>query len=57
VRCSTKPNVFRCAREAVKTTAAAAYYWFSELYNHAPFDRIDDRETDDGSLSIQHGRF
>jgi predicted AlkP superfamily pyrophosphatase or phosphodiesterase len=57
VRCSTKPNVFRCAREAGKTTAAAAYYWFSELYNRAPFDRIDDRETDDGSLSIQHGRF
>jgi predicted AlkP superfamily pyrophosphatase or phosphodiesterase len=54
VRPSTKPNVFRCARDAGKTTAAAAYYWFAELYNRAPFDRIDDRETDDDSLSIQH---
>jgi predicted AlkP superfamily pyrophosphatase or phosphodiesterase len=57
VRCSTKPNVFRYAREAGKTTAAAAYYWFAELYNRAPFDRIDDRETDDDALSIQHGHF
>ena len=57
VRPSTKPNVFRCARDAGKTTAAAAYYWFAELYNRAPFDRIDDRETDDDSLSIQHRRF
>ena len=57
VRSSTKPNIFQSAREAGKTTAAAAYYWFSELYNRVPFDRIDDREIDDDSLSIQHGRF
>jgi predicted AlkP superfamily pyrophosphatase or phosphodiesterase len=57
VRRSIKPNVFQSAIDAGKTTAAAAYYWFSELYNRAPYDRIDDREVDDDSLLIQHGRF
>ena len=57
VRRSIKPNVFQSAIDAGKTTAAAAYYWFSELYNRAPYDRIDDREVDDNTLLIQHGRF
>jgi predicted AlkP superfamily pyrophosphatase or phosphodiesterase len=57
VRRSTKPNVFQAAIDAGKTTAAAAYYWFSELYNRAPYDRVDDREVDDDKLLIQHGRF
>ena len=57
VRRSTKPNVFQSAIKAGKTTAAAAFYWFSELYIRVPYDRIDDREVDDASLSIQHGRF
>ncbi len=57
VRRSTQPNIFQSAVEAGKITAAAAYYWFSELYNRAPFDRIDDREVDDPALLIQHGRF
>jgi len=57
VRPSVKPNIFRSAREAGKSTAAAAYSWFSELYNRTPFDRIEDREVDDDSLNIQHGRF
>jgi len=57
VRRSTKPNIFQAAVEAGKTTAAAAYYWFSELYNRAPYDPLDDREVDDESLLIQHGRF
>lgn len=57
VRRSTQPNIFQAAVDAGKTTAAAAYYWFSELYNRAPYDRIDDREVDDNSLLIQHGRF
>jgi hypothetical protein len=54
---STQPNVFQSAVEAAKTTAAAAYYWFSELYNRAPYNPIDDREIDDPALLIQHGRF
>ena len=57
VRRSTRPNVFQSAVRAGKTTAAAAYWWFSELYNRAPFDKIIDREVDDDSLLIQHGRF
>ncbi|MEW5942143.1 MAG: alkaline phosphatase family protein, partial [Chloroflexota bacterium] len=57
VRLSTQPNLFRLARDAGRATAAAAYYWFSELYNRAPYDPINDRETDDASLPIQHGRF
>ena len=57
VRGSTKPNVFHSAPAAGKKTAAAAYCWFSELYNHAPFDAIEDREVNDEALPIQHGRF
>jgi len=57
VRLSTKPNIFQLVKGAGKKTAAAAYYWYSELYNRAPYDRIDDKETDDESLTIQHGRF
>jgi predicted AlkP superfamily pyrophosphatase or phosphodiesterase len=57
VRLSNKPNVFQLLKSAGMVTAAAAYYWYSELYNRAPYDRIDDKETDDESLNIQHGRF
>lgn len=57
VRRSTMPNIFQAAVEAGKTTAAAAYYWFSELYNRAPYDHLEDREVDDESMLIQHGRF
>jgi bisphosphoglycerate-independent phosphoglycerate mutase (AlkP superfamily) len=51
------PNIFQSVKDAGKVTAAAAYYWFSELYNRVLYDRINDKETDDESLSIQHGRF
>jgi predicted AlkP superfamily pyrophosphatase or phosphodiesterase len=57
VRLSTKPNIFKLGREARKTTAAAAYFWYSELYNRAPYDPIEDCEVDDETLPIQHGRF
>jgi len=57
VRRSIMPNIFKSVFEAGKVTAAVAYYWVSELYNSAPYDRIDDKETDDESLPIQHGRF
>ena len=57
IRASDQPNIFRSAHAAGKTTAAAAYYWFSELYNRSPYDRIEDREEDDEALLIQHGRF
>jgi predicted AlkP superfamily pyrophosphatase or phosphodiesterase len=57
VRRSDKPNIFQIAVDSGRTTAAAAYYWFSELYNRIPYDRLNDREVDDASLLIQHGRF
>ncbi|MBW3601429.1 MAG: alkaline phosphatase family protein [Actinobacteria bacterium] len=56
-RRSVVPNVFGLAVAAGRTTAAAAYYWFSELYNGAPFDDDADREVDDPKRAIQHGRF
>jgi predicted AlkP superfamily pyrophosphatase or phosphodiesterase len=57
VRLSNKPNVFQAVREAGKVTAAASHGWFSELYNRAPYNPIDDKEVDDEKLNIQHGRF
>jgi predicted AlkP superfamily pyrophosphatase or phosphodiesterase len=57
VRRSQMPNIFQAAIEHGRTTAAVAYSWFSELYNSAPYDPIVDREVDDPSLLIQHGRF
>ena len=57
VRRSTKPNIFQATKDAGKTTAAVACFWFSELYNKVPYDIVDDREVDDDSLLIQHGRF
>ncbi len=57
LRLSTRPNIFQSVRDAGLVTAAAAYYWFSELYNRAPYNPVEDRETDDASLPIQHGRF
>ena len=56
-RLSNKPNLFQAITKAGKITAAAAYAWYSELYNRAPYDPINDREVDDGKLPIQHGRF
>jgi predicted AlkP superfamily pyrophosphatase or phosphodiesterase len=57
VRRSTKPNIFQSVRSVGKVTAAAAYCWFSVLYNRAPYDQINDKEVDDNNLLIQHGRF
>jgi predicted AlkP superfamily pyrophosphatase or phosphodiesterase len=56
-RLSNKPNIFQAVKDAGKVTAAAAYFWYSELYNRAPFDPIEDREVDDENHAIQHGRF
>jgi predicted AlkP superfamily pyrophosphatase or phosphodiesterase len=57
VRRSKMPNIFQSAVDAGKTTAASAAFWFSELYNKVPYEMLDDREVDDASLLIQHGRF
>jgi predicted AlkP superfamily pyrophosphatase or phosphodiesterase len=57
VRRSKMPSIFSAAHDGGLVTAAAAYYWVSELYNRAPFDMVKDREVDDDNLLIQHGRF
>ncbi len=57
VRRSTMPNIFEQAVKHKRSTAAAAYYWFSELYLRAPYDFVTDRETEDPQALIQHGRF
>lgn len=57
VRLSQHENVFTLARQAGRRTAAAAYSWFSELYNHVPYDPVMDKEVDDENRAIQHGRF
>jgi predicted AlkP superfamily pyrophosphatase or phosphodiesterase len=57
VRRSKMPNLFEEAVKHGRTTAASAYWWFSELYNKVPYDPVSDREVDDTDLGIQHGRF
>ena len=56
-RMSREASVFSLTREAGKTTAAAAYYMFSELYNHSPFEPSCDRFQLDTDQPIQHGLF
>jgi predicted AlkP superfamily pyrophosphatase or phosphodiesterase len=57
VRLSHQHSVFHQATAQGLTTAAAAYNWFSELYNRAPFEPMRDRDQHDETLPIQHGRF
>ncbi len=57
VRRSQFDSVFSLATAQGKTTAAAAYHWFSELYNQAPYEAIRDRDTHNSKFNIQHGRF
>jgi len=56
-RNSNQQSVFSLAREAGLTTAAAAFHWFSELYNRSPYDAVRDRHTEDLEQLIQHGCF
>lgn len=57
VRLSKNKSIFSLAKENGLVTAASAYYWMSELYNHAPYDPIEDRIVNDKTLNIQHGIF
>lgn len=57
VRRSQQDSVFSLARQQGKVTAAAAYHWFSELYNQAPYQAQQQRMTDDIKLNIQHAIF
>lgn len=57
VRPSKVESIFSVARAAGRRTGAAAYSWFSELYNGTPFTPARDMECNDESRPIQHGRF
>jgi predicted AlkP superfamily pyrophosphatase or phosphodiesterase len=57
VRSSHQTSVFHLAVQQGLTTAAAAYHWFSELYNRVPFNPLTDREQHDLTQPIQHGKF
>ncbi len=56
-RNSNQKSVFGLAREAGLTTAAAAFYWYSELYNFSPYDAVRDRHTQDPEQLIQYACF
>lgn len=57
VRLSHQKSVFHLAIGHGLTTAAAAYSWFSELYNRAPFDPFTERQQHNEQQPIQHGLF
>lgn len=57
IRLSHQTSVFHLATAAGLTTAAAAYSWFSELYNGVPFEPWRDRDQHSDATPIQHGRF
>lgn len=50
-------SVFSLCKQAGGVTAAAAYSWMSELYNHAPFDGNRDRIQLKSRGNIDHGIF
>ena len=50
-------SCFHLAGAQGRITAAAAFYWFSELVNSHPFTPEYDRVTNDPTLPIQHGLF
>jgi predicted AlkP superfamily pyrophosphatase or phosphodiesterase len=57
IRNSPQSSVFSLATEAGLSTAAAAFHWFSELYNKSPYNPIRDRHTEDVEQLIQYGCF
>lgn len=57
VRLSNQVSLFHLAKSSGKSTAAAAYYWVSELYNRAPFNHFEDRIQLNSELPIENGLF
>lgn len=56
VRRSQVKTIFSLATEAGLVTAAAAYHWYFELYNQAPFSP-EFRHVEDFPGDIRHGSF
>lgn len=58
VRRSNQKSVFSLCKEAGLITGAAAYFWMSELYNRAPFDKHRERiSLSPGEGLIDYGIF
>ena len=58
VRRSQMISLWDIARQSGLSTAAVAYYFFSELYVRTPYDILRDRVTDNEDQTlISHGRF
>lgn len=56
-RLVSTPNIWSIARAHGLVTAASAYHWWSELYNHSPFRADRDTLITDGDGAISHGFF
>jgi predicted AlkP superfamily pyrophosphatase or phosphodiesterase len=54
---SKEESIFHLATGQGKTTAAAAYFWVSELYNRAPFNPFTDRLQFNQLTPIENGIF
>lgn len=54
---SKELSIFELVKKAGGTTGAAAYYWYSELYNQAPYNPLTDRIQHQEQRLIQHGIF
>lgn len=51
------PTLFHTAHQAGLVTAAAAYYWISELCNTTPYVPVRDRLTANPALPLSYGLF
>ena len=56
-RLSKEQSVFHLLKEQNKRTAAAAYYWVSELYQKTPFNPFEDRIQLNSNGPIDDGIF
>lgn len=56
-RLSKEKSIFHYVKEANLVSAAAAYYWVSELYNKTPFDKVLDRHVQNSNFVIPYGHF
>ena len=56
-RLSNQEHIFKLIKENHKKSLALAYYWISELYLSAPFNKDRDIYHDDSKSNIDHGLF
>lgn len=56
-RKSKEENIFSLCKKNNLRTAAAAYHWFSELYNKSPFNPIEDRIQLNTDRNVENGIF